>query len=175
MHSFPRIALGLAGATVLVASAMVPATAADNAVTANVAGQGLDIAVPGTNSLAFGQVTPGQSPTLNVTGITVTDLRAGTTPWSASVNISGFTADGTQPVDGFTLGYAPGVALFTSGVGVAGVPTNVASVPTTPTKVQQPTSVQGNNTAAWDATVTLNVPGNALAGSYATTLTHSVL
>lgn len=176
MRHFSRLALGLAGATVLVSSAMIPASAADDiAVTANVAGQGLLIDVPDTNSLAFGEVVPGASPTRTLTGVTVTDLRAGTTPWAASVNINGFSADGTQSVDGFTLGYAPGVSLFTSGVGVAGIPVNVASVSTVKTKVQEPISVLGNNVAQWDATVTLNVPGTALKGSYKTTLTHSVL
>ncbi|MFI7481541.1 hypothetical protein ACH9EU_03905 [Kocuria sp. M1R5S2] len=175
MRHFSRIALGFAGAAVLVGSTVIPATADDTPVSANVSGYGLEIAVPETNSLAFGEVTPGQSPTLGVSGVTVTDLRAGTTPWVASVNISGFTADGAQSVDGFALGYAPGLATFTSGIGVAGVPTTVDPVPTTPANVQQPVSVLGNNTATWDATVTLHVPGSALEGSYGTTLTHSVL
>lgn len=176
MRCFSRLALGLAGATVLVSSAMIPASAAENiAVSANVAGQGLQIDVPDANSLAFGQVVPGASPTRTLTGVTVTDLRAKTTPWSASVSINGFSADGTQSVEGFTLGYNPGAALFTSGVGVPGLPTNVPSVSTDATKVQQPTSVLGNNVAKWNATVTLNVPGTALEGSYKTTLTHSVL
>lgn len=37
------------------------------------------------------------------------------------------------------------------------------------------TDVMGNNTATWTPTVTVDIPANAVAGTYAATITHSVL
>jgi len=40
--------------------------------------------------------------------------------------------------------------------------------------VETATGVSGNNTAAWNPTITVTIPANALAGTYSTTISHSV-
>jgi hypothetical protein len=44
-----------------------------------------------------------------------------------------------------------------------------------PKAVQVATGVTGNNTAIWDATLTVTAPDAALAATYTATLTHSLL
>jgi hypothetical protein len=40
--------------------------------------------------------------------------------------------------------------------------------------VQVATDVNGSNTATWDPTIAVTIPANALAGTYSTSITHSV-
>lgn len=180
MRNFSRISLGLIGATVLAGSVMLPASADDTAVAANITAGIVSIDVPDTASLDFQEVAPGTPKTLALTDVTVTDTRAGTTAWGASVQTNGFQFLRTgetvaQPATGPTLSYAPSTFTATSGDIAAGTPVAVGSVGTAAAEVQRPTSVMGNNSATWNADVTLTLPSNALAGSYTTTLTHSVL
>ena len=41
-------------------------------------------------------------------------------------------------------------------------------------RVQDATAVSGANTATWDPTIAVTIPANALAGTYSTSITHSV-
>jgi hypothetical protein len=43
------------------------------------------------------------------------------------------------------------------------------------TPVVTATEITGNNTATWTPTITVDVPGNTVAGTYSATITHSVL
>lgn len=177
MRIFSRISLGLAGAAVIVSSAVVPASADTTATTTEVTGGTVSIATPNDTNLAF-TVAPGGSHQLPLTDVTVTDNRAGTTPWVASVTIDGFQTVGATPtaVDGFTLGYATAAPSLVTGQATLGGVVDLASVSATATTpVQSPTAVTGNNVVNWDANVTVTAPAQAIKGSYATTLTHSVL
>lgn len=179
MRNFSRISLGLVGATVLLGSVVLPASADDTTVAANLTAGNVTIDVPNTASLDFGEVAPGTPKTLALTDVTVTDDRAGTTAWGASVQTNGFqfTRAGqtvAETVTGPTLSYAPSAFTGTSGVIGTSTPITVTSV-TAAAEVQRPASVEGNNSATWNADVALTLPSNALAGSYSTTLTHSVL
>lgn len=43
-----------------------------------------------------------------------------------------------------------------------------------PGPVQTATNVSGINTATWNPSISVTIPANALAGTYSSTITHSV-
>lgn len=51
---------------------------------------------------------------------------------------------------------------------------STATDPTMPRIVQTATGVSGNNTATWNARLTVPVPNDAVVDSYTATLTYSV-
>ena len=67
--------------------------------------------------------------------------------------------------------YTPTAATTTGTVSVTASP---ATDPTTPRIIQTATCVIGNNTATWDASLTIHVPNEAIADAYTATLTYSV-
>ena len=43
-----------------------------------------------------------------------------------------------------------------------------------PQPIVNATNVTGNTTVTWDPTITVTIPGSAVAGAYTATITHSV-
>jgi len=168
-------ALFIGGAGVLALTVPASAaTASDTPVTVEVSGGALSISAP-TGSVDLGSVlasASAQSVSSPLGVVTVTDSRAGTLGWVATAGATDFT--GPQSISVSTPGsvtYSPGTATVTGTANVAATDEDHL-YPTVP--VQTATGVSGANTAAWNPTIKVTIPANALAGTYSTTITHSV-
>jgi hypothetical protein len=167
----------LAGGTVGVLAFTVPALAANASttpVTVEVGGGALGISAP-DGLVDLGSVpasTGAQTVQSHLGVVTVTDDRAGTAGWVATAEAPDFT--GPQTISTSAAGlvtYNPGDVTVTGTATVAATFENQL-YPAGP--VETATGVNGNNTAAWNPTITVTIPADALAGTYSTTITHSV-
>jgi hypothetical protein len=179
MGSITRTALVLACSAVLAGGMALPASAADvpdtagTEATVSVTGGVLAMSAP--EDAAFASVVPGGTASFNLSGINVTDTRAGVIGWSTTAALTNFVGqtDNAHIIAATNAAYNPaltastGNATFTEATGAVGV--------STATVVEAATDVTGNNTATWDAGLALAVPSNALADDYIATLTHSLL
>ncbi len=166
----------LGAAAALTAGAVSPASAAegDTTTTFALAGSALSISVQPTATL-----TGGAAGDTSVNGqlgqVQVTDLRGGTSAWSAKATSTTFTNGGT----GDSLTTSTGVSYNSGAITTTGtiviVPKGAKSLSGTPIEVAAPTSVIGNNTARWNPTLTVTLPSNSLAGTYTGTVNTSVL
>jgi hypothetical protein len=168
-------ALFIGGAGVLtLAVPASAATASDTPVTVEVTGGDLTISAP-TQSVDLGSVVTNdaaQTVSARLGNVTVTDIRGGTAGWTATASATDFT--GPQTISTSTFGlvvYTPPQATVTGSATVA--PTTESSL-YPGGRVQDATAVTGNNTATWDPTIAVTIPANALAGTYSTSITHSV-
>ena len=171
MRSISRISLGVAASAVLVGSFALPASAVDTTATVEVPVGSLAISAPVSADLAT--ITPGGSATASLTGVKVTDNRAGEAGWAAQVVLDDFV--GTTPtnvISSTAATYAPGTAVTDGTVSVAATTQSDLSAAKT---VQAASGVVGNNTAEWAADLSVTAPSDALADTYTATLTHSVL
>lgn len=165
------MALALVCPAAVAAGMAMPASAADT-LTALVVSSG-PLGFSSAPAVAtLGLVDPGSAASITLHGITVSDSRAGTSGWSASVTLTNITGDATGAALS-TAGatYTPTVATTTGTVAVTAA---TASDPTTPGIVQSATGVSGNNSATWDLLLTVPVPNDAVVDTYTATLTFSV-
>jgi hypothetical protein len=182
-HSRPIAILG--GAMLLWTWTSVdPARAASDATSATltVTAGSLSITVPA--SKALGSVATGTATVSSQLGtVTVTDLRGqylGTWTTTVSVQSGDFTTGGgTAPetISKARVDYWSGAATSTSGTATftAGQANAGAKVTLSSSKTAfSATSIIGNNSAAWNPTVIINVPSAAVAGVYSGTVIHSV-
>ncbi|WP_307101499.1 WxL domain-containing protein [Arthrobacter globiformis] len=166
-----QAALSLACSAALAAGSAAPASAAHTLTTVAVSSGSLGFS-SAPASVTLGRVDPGSAAAIPLRGITVSDNRAGTLGWSATVVLTDFTGDTTgAALSSASAKYAP-TAATTSGT--ATVTATTAINPTLPRIVQTATGVSGNNTATWNADLTLPVPNDAVRDTYTATLTYSV-
>jgi hypothetical protein len=180
------IASALIAGTVAVVTLPLPASAATCAagigcttpVTIQINGGGLEINVPTASvPLLPDRVasTGNQTVSANLGDVTVTDGRAGTAGWVASAHADDFTGGTSTTITVSTVdqsSYTTPAATITGSATVA--PSNLN--PLYPGgAVQTATGVSGINTATWDPTISVTIPGGTLAGSYSSTVTHSVI
>ncbi|MEU0569083.1 hypothetical protein ABZ297_27415 [Nonomuraea sp. NPDC005983] len=182
--------VGVAGLAVAMAVA-VPAqavtcpasTTCSTTVTFTVTGEdGLTITVPAGpvnvgNSAPAGQIS-GQLGT-----ITVTDQRAAlTATWTASVIAAtgGFTTGGgtaAETIPNTDILYWSGSATASTGGGTL-VPGQANAAAAQSLDVSRTafskTTGSGDNSVAWNPTIVVNVPAQAVAGTYTGTVNHSV-
>ncbi|WP_127360852.1 hypothetical protein [Actinacidiphila soli] len=119
--------------------------------------------------------TSNQTVSANLGNLTVTDGRAGTAGWIASAHGDTFTAGTTTDIPVDVAGqssYTTPAASTTGSVTVNPTSLNPLSPGGT---VQTAGPVSGINTATWNPLITVTVPGGTLAGSYSSTVTHSVI
>jgi hypothetical protein len=180
MRTITRTALALVGTAALVGSMAMPATAAqeDTTTTTVLVDSGtIDISTPVATT--SGLITAGSSATIPLDGIIVTDSRAGTASWSASVHMTPLTGQIVDNVLELTSADYLAETAITTGNPTMALPASVSVLGAidggTNVAVQTATTVAGNNTATWDATLTVETPTQALADTYTATLTHSVL
>ncbi|MEU7837333.1 MULTISPECIES: hypothetical protein [unclassified Nonomuraea] len=175
------VTTALAWATSAQADTCAESTTCSTTVTFTVnAGEGLEISVPdGPVSLGSGQ--PGDQVSGQLHVVTVMDQRAAlNATWTASVYGTPLTTGGgtsveTVPVS--ALHYWSGPATATTGAGtfVPGQPTAADAevldeVYTAFSKING----AGNNSASWNPTIVIDVPAQAVAGTYTGTISHSV-
>ena len=179
MRTATRISLALAGSAALVASMALPASAADTTTTVAVPAGTIGVsAVP--TSADLGSIVPGTTASVVLTGVQISDQRAGVTGWVASVSMS--TLNGSIETVAGTPDYTIS-AVNATYTGAAAVESGTVTVTSagaqadlsTAKSVQTATAVSGNNTATWDGTLALAVPSDAKADTYTAVLTHSVL
>lgn len=92
--------------------------------------------------------------------------------WVVTVTCTAFSTSGGQLIPASAVGYAVG------SIGQTGTATFTANNPNNLTAVVPAltaTAITGNNTATWNPTLTLAIPGGATLGTYTATVTHSVL
>ncbi|MER5625712.1 hypothetical protein ABT061_32205 [Streptosporangium sp. NPDC002544] len=143
---------------------------------------GLTITVP-AGPVNVGSAAPGGQISGQLGVITVSDQRAAlSATWVASVVAAtgGFTTGGgtaAETIPNPDVLYWSGAATSTTGTGtfVPGQANAAAaqSLDTSRTAFSK-TSGSGDNSAAWNPTIVINVPAQAVAGTYTGTVNHSV-
>lgn len=173
------LALSIATTTSLVAFA-APAADAGQGVTFTLTAGLLQVSDPANTAL--GSVATGTSTLTNSLGtVTVSDARGALNgTWTASVASTDFTTGGATAAETVTkdlVDYWSGAATSTSGTAVR-VPGQLLAVNKQALSASRTafsaTGVIGNNTASWNPTVVVNIPAQAVAGTYSGTITHSV-
>ena len=150
------------------------ATASNTPVTVEVTGGDLTISAP-TQSVDLGSVvTSDSAQTVRALlgNVAVTDNRGGTAGWTASASATDFT--GPQTISTSAFGLVVYTAPQATVTGTATVTPSTESSLNPGGRVQDATNVNGSNTATWDPTIAVTIPANALAGTYSTSITHSV-
>jgi hypothetical protein len=177
MRKITLAALALAGSAGLVVVTTVPASAATTAetpVTVTVAAGVLSITAPATAALSTG--VPGADSTVTLTATDVTDERAGTTNWTATVSLPALTGnavDSTETIPTTGATYLADTATLTGSPTLAD-PTLKTDLSTAAQTSQATTAVSGNNSASWTATLTVPIPDQVLADTYSGVMTQSV-
>lgn len=185
MRKATRISLTLGVSAALLSTAAIPASAAEedlNRSSATIEVQGGSLGITVVQALESTKLKPNTLATFAVPGVAVTDDRAVLGGWSVSVSLSDFTTEvaGAKPIPAAGATYSAAEesldhtgtidSLVSALVTLAG-----DSEATSPEKAVVASDIRGNNTAEWDATLSVPVPDDALAGIYSATLTHSVL
>ncbi|WP_208647957.1 MULTISPECIES: hypothetical protein [Streptomyces] len=139
----------------------------------------LSITVPAGVNL--GSTFPGSSLGRPLGEVVVTDRRSGQSDtWTATVAASDFTTPGggaARQIPRSRFSYWSGQATSTTGPGtrVPGQPTSAqAQSLGVPRTAFSKTSGHGNSTTAWQPTLIVAVPADAVGGTYTGTITHSV-
>lgn len=177
MRKVTRAALVLAGSAALIGVTTVPSFAADSPVTVSVVAGSLSISAPTTSTaLVKGSADANldATATVNLAATKVTDMRAGTATWTATVTLPALTGT-TVTTETIPTTDATYLAAAATVVGTATVtaPSTVTGLSTAKTS-QITTVVDGNNSASWTADLTVNVPSETLVEEYTGTVTQSV-
>ncbi|WP_307875181.1 hypothetical protein [Frankia nepalensis] len=166
----------------LILASITPASGAETIVTFTLGGGNLTISAPATATLGSVQTgTPSLGGSLG--NIVVTDARGTNNgSWMATVYGTNFVTGGGTPAETITLsniryasltGTATGSGTFTAGQANAGFAALLGSQ-ASPLTAYTATNLFGNNSVTWNPTLIVNIPTNAVAGTYQGTLVHNV-
>jgi len=163
-------------ALILSLGTTLPASADTTAATVTVTGGALAITAPvDAGSLGSRSNTVGGGTISGPLGqVQVNDARsaAAGSGWVASAISTAFTPPSGPAIPASAVGYTAGVitkvgtATFT-----ANNPNNLTGV----SPVVTATGITGDNSATWNPTINVAVPGGMAAGTYSATITHSVV
>jgi hypothetical protein len=167
------VCAGLIGA----AGSASAAGSGDTPATFTITGGGLAITAPTVAAALSGTGETSSVTATSVSGslgdVSVTDARGTAEGWVVSAVSSSFETDpSSTSIAASAVGYTANAATKTGTVTVTG--TNQPSL-STDSAVQTGSAASGNNTATWNPDITVTVPGGALVGAYAGTITQSVL
>ncbi|MCC9176877.1 WxL domain-containing protein [Arthrobacter sp. zg-Y750] len=182
MRKATRILLTLGVSAALLSTSAIPASAAEDGSSATIEVQGGILGINVVQALESTELKPGTPATFAVPGVAVADDRAVLGSWSVSVSLSDFKTEvaGAKPIPAAGATYSAAEESLTH----TGTIESLVSAPVTLAGDSESTraedavlasGVRGNNTAEWNATLSVPVPDDALAGTYKATLTHSVL
>jgi hypothetical protein len=176
-----RLALVLSAAAVSGSMVMMAAPAdAGQGVTFSLTAGLLTISDPANKAL--GSISTGTASLTNTLGaVSVTDNRGALNgTWTATVASTDFTTGAAateETIAKAQVDYWSGAATSFTGTAVL-VPGQLLVVNKQALSASRTaysaTAVIGNNTASWTPTVVVNVPAQAVAGTYSGTITHSV-
>jgi hypothetical protein len=143
-------------------------------VTVTVTGGAIAITVP-TSTVSLGSVAVSendQTVSQTLGGVTVTDQRGSSASWTASASAVDFSDGNGHTISVTTKpsSYDPG-NIATTGVTATG---HVISPIYPAQDVVTTSNLSASNTASWNPTMSITVPGNTLVGTYSSTVTHSV-
>jgi hypothetical protein len=165
-----------AAAVALSLAAMPPAMADPTAATLTVTGGVLSISVPAdagnlgsrANSVGGGTIS-GQ-----LGQVRIDDARsaAAGSGWVASAISTAFTPLAGPAIPASAVGYTAGAIVK---VGTATYTANDPANLTGVAPVVTATGITGDNSATWNPSINVTVPGGMAAGVYSATITHSVL
>jgi hypothetical protein len=164
-------------AGILALGIAIPASAAPGETTATVTITGgfLSISVP-TDAGSLGSIVntvSGGTLSGSLGQVVVTDARsaaAGST-WVASVISTAFTPLSGATIPASRVGYTAGtITKVGTATYTANDPTNLTGASPAVTA----TGITGDNSATWNPTISVAVPGGTIAGTYSGTITHSV-
>jgi hypothetical protein len=173
-----RSLLLVAIAGLLAFGVALPASAAgpgQSAATVTVTGGALSITVPsdagnlGTRSdTVLGGTISGP---LGVVQVSDARSAAAGSGWVASVIASAFTPPAGPTIAASAVAYTAGtITKVGTATFTANDPSNLTGVVAAVTA----TGITGDNSATWNPTITVTVPGGVAAGVYSATITHSV-
>jgi hypothetical protein len=130
---------------------------------------GLSMTAPTAADLGSG--APGSTISGHVGTVAVTDARAlASAAWTATASSTDWTS-GTATVPATDANYDPGFVQSTGTITATGDDITLSGLPQT---VVAGTAGTGDNTATWNPTISVVVPGSAVGGLYSATLTQSV-
>ena len=164
-----------AAAVLLSLSATLPALADITTATITVVGGTLSITAPanagnlGTraNTVAGGTISG------SLGEVQVNDARSAVagSGWVASTISTAFTPPAGPAIPASAVGYTAGaIAKVGTATYTANNPNNLTGV----APVVTATGITGDNSATWNPTINVTVPGGMAAGVYSATITHSV-
>ena len=142
---------------------------------------GGELSITTAASADLGTATPGTTLSGQLGAVTVTDDRAALeAAWTATASTTDFTtgaATANETVTKSNVSYWSGPATATTGTGTftPGQATSGSKVAlSAPATAFSLTGGVGSNSAAWNPTLVVAMPGAAVAGTYTGTVTHSV-
>jgi len=156
----------------------VPASAApdDTAATVTVTGGALEISVP-TSAGSLGTMAntvDGGTISGSLGQVQVTDARsaAAGSGWVASVIATAFTPPAGPTIGAANVSYSAGTIVKT---GTATYTANNPGNLTGASPAVTATGITGDNSATWNPTISVNIPGGTVAATYSAVITHSVV
>jgi hypothetical protein len=163
-------------AAVLSTGTALSASAAVTTATVTVSGGALSITVP-VNAGSLGtraNTVSGGTISGPLGQVQVNDARsaAAGSGWVASAISEAFTPSAGPAIAASAVGYSAGAIIK---VGTATYTANDPAALTGVAPVVTATGITGDNSATWNPTITVTVPGGIAANVYAATITHSVL
>ena len=177
MGSIARAALVLTFTAALAGSTALPASADPTTATIEVTGGALAISVP-TDAGSLGtraNTVSGGTISGTLGQVQVNDARSAIagSGWVASVISTAFT-----PAPAGTAIAASAVSYTAGTIAKVGTATYTANDPASLVGVVPAvtaTGITGDNSATWNPTISVAVPGGAVAAVYSATITHSLL
>ena len=169
----------VAAATAALGSAPAEATS----VTFTLSGGALSVAQPsGTASITGGGLAglAGSAITGTLGSTTVTDSRGGITGWSSTIAQTTPFTNGTTTIPAAnTKAWIPALSISTTGVSLVSSGLYLTqltglSLTSSPQTLVTATGVLGNNTATFNPSIAVTVPGDATAGDYTGVITQTV-
>jgi hypothetical protein len=176
MKARPFLVAVAAGILALGIALPVSAAPGESAAKVTITGGFLSITVPAdAGSLGSRANTVGGGTISGSLGqVVVTDARsaaAGST-WIASVISTAFTPTSGPTIPASAVGYTVGaITKVGTATYTAGDPVSLEGVSAAVTA----TGITGDNSATWNPTINVAVPGGTIAGTYSGTITHSVV
>ena len=165
-------------AGMLMLGGTLPASAGpgDTSATVTITGGSLQISVPvSAGSLGTQANTIGGETISGALGeVQVTDARsaAAGSGWVASVISTAWAPTSGTAIGAANVSYTAGSITKTgTATYVANDPANLSAV----TPAVTATGITGDNSATWNPTIHVAVPGGTVAGTYSATITHSVV
>jgi hypothetical protein len=160
----------------LTVATVTPAAAANTPVAVTITGGGLSISVP-TSSVSLGtHVNTVSAGTISgsLGEVQVLDARsaAAGSGWVASVISTALTPSSGPTIGAANIGYVVGTITK---VGTATYTANDPAALTGNVPAVTATGITGDNSATWNPTINVTVPGGMAANTYTGSITHSVV
>jgi hypothetical protein len=151
------------------AAATVASGDPDTTLTFTVTSGALTMTAPGAANLGSG--APGTTVGAPIGLVTVTDNRAlSSASWTATASSTDFI-NGANTIPATDANYDAGAITHTGTITITATDITLANTPQT---VVAGTVGSGDNSASWNPTISVAIPGTAVGGTYTATLVQSV-